>query len=321
MTTQSDPTVADDGQAVKPLHAPDAPLAPPFSSAGLFDVLRRRYLLKLLVQKEVRSRYQGSVLGLLWSYVQPLVRFSMYFFVIGLVLGLHTNVPNFAIHMFSALVAMHFFSETFSSGTRSIVRNKALVRKMAMPREMFPVSSCIVSAINSFPQLLILFVACLAVGWSPDVEAIAAGVLGILIVTVLGIALALLFSAMNVFFRDFQNIVSTFQLFIHWIVPMIYPFARLATSGLASGWFYPLYMSNPLTVAVLLIQRCFWVPTSLGQGTGATHIPRHISKVGFPIMPHHLMLLGVLMLAVSLGILLVCQLAFRRLEGRFAERL
>jgi ABC-2 type transport system permease protein len=223
--------------------------------------------------------------------------------------------------MLAALVAVHNFTETFSSGTRSIVRNKALVRKMAMPREMFPVSSCIVSAINSFPQLLILFIACLAVGWSPDLEAIVAGVMGIAIVTVLGTALALLFSAMNVFFRDFQNIVSTFQLFTHWIVPMIYPFEKLATSDLASGWFYPVYLSNPLTIAVLLIQRCFWIPTSLGQGTGSGRVPADASQVGYPIMPHHLMLLGLLMLAVSLVILLLCQLAFRRLEGRFAERL
>ncbi len=104
---------------------------------------------------------------MLWSYVQPLVRFCMYFFVIGLVLGLHKSVPNFAIHMFAALIGVHFFTETFSSGTRSIVRNKAIVRKMAMPREMFPVASVIVSAVNSFPQLLILFVGCDRGGLAP----------------------------------------------------------------------------------------------------------------------------------------------------------
>jgi ABC-2 type transport system permease protein len=306
--------------AARAAKVADMPLVPSFSSAGLVDVFRRRYLLKLLVQKEIQARYQGSLLGLLWSYVQPLVRFCMYFFVIGLVLGQHKSVPNFAINMFSALVAVHFFTETFSSGTRSIVRNKALVRKMAMPREMFPVSSCIVSAINSFPQLLILLVACLAVGWHPDAMAIVAGLLGIAIVTVLGTALALLFSAMNVFFRDFQNIVATFQLFTHWIVPMIYPFSRLAKSSIGHGWFYVLYLSNPLTVSVLLMQRCFWVPTSLGQGTNP-HVPADQSQVGFPVMPNHLMFLGVLMLVVSLVILVLCQMAFRRLEGRFAERL
>jgi ABC-type polysaccharide/polyol phosphate export permease len=315
-------TTHPDAASATSLQPAEAGLASPFAGGGLLDVFRRRYLLKLLVQKEVRSRYQGSILGLMWSYIQPLVRFCMYFFVVGLVLGLHKDVPNFAIHMFAAIVGVHFFTETFSSGTRSIVKNKAIVRKMAMPREMFPVSAVIVSAINTFPQLLILFVAAVAVGWRPDPVGLLAGVLGIAIITVLGTALALLFAGMNVFFRDFQNIVATFTLFTHWIVPMIYPFERLATSGLASNsLFYAAYLSNPLTIAVLLLQRAVWIPTTLGKGSGANRFPSNVDDIGFPILPHHYMLLGWLSLVVSGVILVLCQLAFQRLEGKFAERL
>lgn len=321
-TEPSEPS--EEGTA--PLTAPDGPLVSPFSGGGLVDVFRRRYLLRLIVQKEVRSRYQGSLLGLLWSYVQPLVRFCMYFFVIGLVLGLHKSVPNFAIHMFSAIVGIHFFTETFSSGTRSIVKNKAIVRKMAMPREMFPVATVVVSAINTFPQLLILFIGAVATGWTPDPQGLGAALLGFAIITVLGTALALLFAAMNVFFRDFQNIVATFTIFTHWIVPMIYPFQRLATSSMAGTWVYVLYLCNPLTIGVLLIQRAFWVPTLPACGPNATSSTICLpdgdpSKVGFPVLPNNLFLLGGIMLVASLVILVLCQLAFSRLEGKFAERL
>ncbi len=323
-------------QSERPVQAAlthsDAPLEPelisPFESAGLIEVFKKRYLLKLLVQKEIQARYQGSLLGVLWSYLPSLVRFCMYFFVIGLIFGLHKTVPNFAIHMFAALTAVHFFTETFSSGTRSIVRNKAIVRKMAMPREMFPVASVIVSAIDSFPQLLILFVGAVSVGWHPDPGGLAAFLLGFAVITVLGTALALLFSAMNVFFKDFQQIVSTFMMFTHWIVPMIYPFERIATSSLAGTWVYTLYLSNPLTVGVLLFQRAFWVPTFPDCGTpAAASAPNmcapggDVSAVGYPVLPHHLFALGWLMLAVSLVILVLCQRAFSRLEGKFAERL
>ena len=300
--------------ALTPLE--EQPLVAPFSSGGLVDVFRRRYLLKLLVQKEVRARYQGSVLGVLWSYIQPLVRFCMYFFVIGLLLGLHDDVPNFAIHIFAALVCVHFFTETFSSGTRSIVQNKAIVRKMAMPREMFPVSSVIVSAVNSFPQLLILFVGAVVVGWVPDAGALLAAVLGLAIITVFGTALALLFAGLNVFFRDFQSVVAIFSMVIMWSVPMIYPFTAVA-SGLGGTFFYGLYLANPLAVGVLLLQRAFWLPTTLGQ----KGYPTDIDDVGFPYLPHDLFLLGVVMLAATLAILVACQLVFRRLEGKFAERL
>ena len=296
-------------RTVDPSSVPNAPLAPPSANAGLVDVFRRHYLLRLLVRKEIQARYQGSVLGLLWSYVQPLVRFVMYFFVIGLVLGLHKDVPNFAIHMFAAIVVVHYFTETFTSGTRAIVRNKAIVRKMAMPREMFPVAAVIVSAIHTFPQVLILFVACVSVGWSPDLQAILAGILGIAIITVFGTALALLFSAMNVFFRDFQNIVSTLTIFTHWAVPMLYPYSRLANSSLGDGWFLQLYLANPLTEAVLLMQRCLWLPTA-----GDASLPPNS-------MPDHLFVRGFVMLGAVLVVLALAQVAFTRLESKIAERL
>ncbi|MGA8211721.1 MAG: ABC transporter permease [Nocardioidaceae bacterium] len=317
-------TTAPDSTGLAAPSGPAGDLVSPFAGGGLVDVFRRRYLLKLLVQKELQARYQGSLLGMLWSYVQPLVRFCMYFFVIGLVLGLHRSVPNFAIHMFAAITGVHFFTETFTSGTRSIVRNKAIVRKMAMPREMFPVAAVIVSAIHTFPQVLILFVGSVAVGWRPDPGAILAMLLGFAIITVLGTALALLFAAMNVFFRDFQNIVATFTIFTHWIVPMIYPFAKLATSSIAATAFYGIYLANPLTIGVLLIQRGFWVPTLPDCTAGGPEIclpGGRADEVGFPVLPHHFMELGWGMLAASLVVLVLCQLAFSRLEGKFAERL
>ena len=171
-------------------------------------------------------------------------------------------------------------------------------------------------------RLLILFVGAVAVGWHPEWEGIGAGLLGFAILTLLGTALALLFSAMNVFFTDFQNIVSTFQLFTHWIVPMIYPFEKLAMSSLGHTLFYNLYLSNPLTVAVLLLQRCFWVPTLPACPSRYTCLPDgDPSKLGFPNMPNHLFALGLLMLVISAIILVLCQRAFSRLEGKFAERL
>ena len=324
MTTQSDPAQAQSQASSQRLEAPATSLVSPFAGGGLVDVFRRRYLLRLLVQKEIRSRYQGSLLGLLWSYVQPLVRFCMYFFVIGLVLGLHKSIPNFAIHMFAAIVGVHFFTETFSTGTRSIVKNKAIVRKMAMPREMFPVATVIVSAVNSFPQLLILFIGSVAVGWKPDPEGLFAALLGFSIITVLGTSLALLFAAMNVFFRDFQNIVGTFTIFTHWIVPMIYPFSKFAKSGLAATALYGIYLANPLTIAVLLMQRAFWVPTLPTCTPGGPKICLQNgdpSSIGFPDLPHHLFLMGWGMLGASLVILVLCQIAFSRLETKFAERL
>ena len=297
------------GQLLGRAMAPDVPLAPPSSRAGLLDVFRRRYLLRLLVRKGISARYSGSFLGLLWSYIQPGVQFGLYFFVMGIVLGLHRSVPNFAVHLFAGMVMIHFFTETFSGGTRSIVQNRQIVQKMSLPREMFPVSAMFVSAIHVFPQLVILLAGALATGWSPDWVGLVAGLLGTLNVMAFGLGLALLFSAGNVFFRDFQNIVATFSIFIRWSTPTIYPFSRLATSGLGHTWFISLYLANPISIAVLSFQRCFWAPT-VGP-----------KQQGYPSFPEHLLSRGLIMLAVSLVFLAICQVIFSKFEGKFAERL
>ncbi len=296
---------------VDPAWVPDAPLQSSYGQGGLHDVLKRRYLLRLLVGKELQARYSGSVLGLMWSYVMPLWRFAMYYFVIGIVLQLHDDIPNFPIHLFSALVFVHFFTESFNAGTRSIIKNKALVRKMAMPREMFPVASMLVSAFHIVPGLVILTVACVAVGWTPDFVGVLAGLLGFAICAVLGTALALLFSAANVFFRDFANVVNTLTIFVTFSVPMIYPYSMVEErfSKIAS-WVPEAYLLNPIAEAVLLNQRCFWVgATDDPAATAATDLPDQLFQIG---LAH---------LGVALLLLLVAQLVFSRLENKFAERL
>jgi len=295
------------GHVVDPAWVPDAPLAPPSPSGGLLDVFRRRYLLRLLVRKEIQARYSGSFLGLFWSYVQPAVKFVMYFFVIGLILQIHKDVEYFGIHMFAGIVIVHYFTETFGAGTRSIVRNKAILKKMAMPREMFPVASMLVSAFHVIPGLVILTTACLAVGWLPDPAGVGAGLLGFAIIAVWGTALALVFSAANVFFRDFANIVGTLTVFVTFSVPMIYPYSMVDERF---GRFAELYLLNPVAEAVLLAQRAFWV--------GATSDPAETIRTD---LPENLFELGFAHLGAALVALVIAQLVFTRLENKFAERL
>ena len=285
----------------------DAPLVAPSGSTGLLEVFRRRYLLRLLVRREISARYQGSFLGLLWSYINPLTQFLIYFFVMGYLFKLHQSVPNFGIHVFAALIVVHFFTETFTAGTRSIVRNKGLVRKMAMPREMFPVASMLVSLWHVGPQVVILVVACVAEGWTPDPAGIGAAFLGLAIIMVLGTALALLFSAANVFFRDFASAVNVLTNFVRFGVPMIYPFSIVAErfNGHVEA-----YLADPIADAVLLFQRAFWVGTSEDP---ATTIAVH--------MPDHLIARGFVALGASLVVLIVAQVAFTRLENKIPERL
>ncbi|MFN8193586.1 MAG: ABC transporter permease [Nocardioidaceae bacterium] len=283
------------------------PLAPPTVGNGLLGVFERRYLLKLLVQREISARYQGSFLGLLWSYVNPLTQFLIYWGLMSGLLQLHKTIPNFGIHIFAGMVVVHFFVETFGAGTRSIVRNRTIVKKMAMPREMFPVATMLVSLFHVGPQVVILAIAALLSGWVPDPAGAVAFVIAVLMIALLGTASALLFSAANVFFRDFSNVVNILNHLVRFGVPMIYPYSIVQDRfGPAAQY----YLWNPLADAVLLMQRAFWV--------GSTPHPQQTMRTD---MPDHIVLIGLGMLGVSIVILALSQLVFSRLENRIPERL
>jgi ABC-2 type transport system permease protein len=292
-------------QAVRPAAQP--PLAPPSATTGLFEVFRRRYLLRLMVSREIAARYQGSVLGMIWSYINPLSQFLIYYFVIGLIMGLHQDVQNFAIHMFCGIVVTGIFTECLGSGTRSVVRNKGLVQKMALPREMFPVAAVLVSAYHVLPELVILAIACVWTGWTPDAAGMVAMVMSLLITVVAGMAGALMFSAANVFFRDVSNVVQILNNLVRFGVPMIYPYTMVAERFHGHT---EIYLANPLANAVLLMQRAFWVGTTDDPGATAS-----------TDLPDLLFTRGVIALLVTLVILGFGQLAFSRLENKIPERL
>lgn len=291
-------------RAVRPV---EAPLVAPSATTGLLGVFQNRYLLRLLVRREISARYQGSALGLIWSYINPLTQFLIYYVVMGVLFRLHKDVPNFAIHMFCGIIIVHFFNETFNAGTRSIVRNKALVKKMALPREMFPVASMLVSGYHVLPQLAIMVIVCLILGWTPTVMGMVSLVMALFIIATLGTALALMFSAANVFFRDVSNVASILTNFVRFGVPMIYPYTLVNERF---GRFAVYYLYNPIADAVLLFQRAFWV--------GTTGDPAYVERTHIPASLTWYALLAIVVSLVFLGI---GQLIFSRLQDRIPERL
>lgn len=288
----------------------DAELVAPSPRGGLLEVLSQPYLLRLIVARQLASMYAASLLGLAWSYVQPAMRFGVYYFIIGFVLNGHRGTPYFALHLFTGMVVVHYFGETWNGGTRSIWMNKALVQKMRMPREMFPVSAMVVAAYHTLPQVLVLVLFCLIAGWHLTWTAVAAGVLGLLILVIFAMTLALFFSALNVFYKDFQNIVQTVMQFMHFMVPMMYPFARIYAAHDKIPWLYQIYMANPIAQSVLLLQRFFWYP-----------LIEHPERMVGQQFPPDMWVRGLITLTVCVVLLWLSQRFFTRVEGKFPERL
>jgi ABC-2 type transport system permease protein len=288
----------------------EAELVAPSPRGGLLEVFQNRYLLRLIVGRQLAAMYAASALGLAWSYIQPAMRFGVYYLVMGLILNLHKGAPFFAMHLFTGMVVVHLFSETWNGGTRSIWANKNLIQKMRMPREIFPVASAVVAAYHTMPQLALLVVVCLVAGWHLSMTAIAAGLLGVGILVTFSLAMALFFSALNAFYRDFQNIVATILQFIHFLVPMMYTFSRVWSEHSTHPVLYQVYMANPIAQAVLLMQRLFWYPLIENK--------REIIGRAFP---PDLFERGLITFVLCLGLLYLAQKFFSKAEVSFPERL
>jgi len=275
----------------------------PGTSRGILDVFGYRYLLRLLVRKGILTRYHGSVLGWAWSYVKPTAQFFIYWMVMGVFLGLNRGIELFPIYLFSGIVVVNLFNEAFGNATKSIVNNKALVKKIYLPRELFPIADVFIAFVHFLPQLTILVVVCLVVGWVPTVVQLAGALLALLIVVLIASGLGLFFGSINVSYRDSQNFVELILMFATYTSPVLYSSSMVQAK--LPPWAYDLYMLNPLTSAVELFHSAFWYPTTSETSD----------------RPEHLWLLAGISVVVAIVTLVIGQLVFRRLEGRFAQDL
>jgi ABC-2 type transport system permease protein len=281
----------------------------PGRGKGLRDVYKNRFLLKLLVSKEIKVRYRGSVLGILWSYMRPLTQFLVFYVALGLFLGVQGSTPNYPIYLFSGIVLVNFFTEALGNATRSIVENRDLIRKIYLPRELFPVASVWVSAVHFLPQFLILLVVCLFTGWQPTVLQLVLVVVAFIMVGVLAIGLGLFFGAVNVYFRDSENLVDLLIMMVTWLSPVLYLWSQVQH---VLGGFFWIYQLNPMTVAVELFHRAFWESTLSPEQLGmpaAAPVPG-LETMWLPIA-----------FGVSLMILFIGQFTFARLSKKFAQEL
>lgn len=286
------------------------PLSPPGHGRGLRDVFQNRYLLKLLVDKEIQVRYRGSVLGILWSYIKPGVQFGVFYIAMGLFLGLERGMQNYAIYLFSGMIVINFFSEGFSNGAKAMVVNGALIKKIYLPRELFSVSTIWVALIHFVPQIVVLLIACFFAGWSPDLKQLGAALVAMVIIMIFSAGLGLIFGVANVFFRDSENIVDMLLMVATWFSPVLYSWTMVRDT--LYSWVITVYLMNPLTVAVELFHYAFWIPTLSEEALAlpTSQIPPHLLTLWVPVA------LGVSIVTLFLGDLL-----FRKLEGNFAQEL
>jgi len=266
------------------------------------EIADHRELLGLLVRRELKAKYKDSVLGFFWSLMRPLAMLLVYYIALGKFLEAERHIPSFAIFVFTGLTAWGLFSEIISTGTASVVANSGLVKKVYLPREIFPLSVVGSSMVNFAIQLGILTVATVVAGEFPTGSRWLYLPLSLAVLLVYATASALVLAAANVYLRDVQYLVEIAMMVMMWASPIVYSWA-LVEGRIGGTLIGDLYLANPITLVVLGFQRTFWV-----AGGTQTAVPDLAGMLGIA-------------LAVGLLLLWIAQRLFGRLQSNFAQEL
>lgn len=273
---------------------------------SIAEIWARRELLTLLVRRELKARYKDSSLGVLWSLVRPLTQLLIYYFAVGQILGVAKAVPDFAIFVFVGLTGWTLFIEIVGNGTKSIINNSGLVKKVYLPREIFPLAS-VGGALFSFAmQFLILITATLVLQRFPLTPDLGYALLGVVLIIVFGTALGILLAGLTVYLRDLEHLVEVILAVLFWASPIVYSYS-FVSQAISGTWLEQLYLANPATVAILGMQKGLWLAGSLAEGG--------------VVWPPDLAVRMWIALGVSLILLWISQRIFARLQGNFAQEM
>ena len=254
-------------------RGPTVTLVPAGRTSGVFkdikDLLGTRELISALLGRELAGQYKGSFLGLGWTLIRPLIMLFIYAVVVGQFLGAARSVEQFAIFIFVGLIFWNLISSSISAGSTSMTVNGALLKKVWFPREVLPLTSFVVSTVNFIVQFGVLILAFLIFNSWPQIGNLLYLIPIFLIVFPVAFGMSLIFSVLNVRFRDTQFIVEVGLVLGFWLSPILYPwtFAFQFLTSLPFGAFWQqLYLLNPFSLAAMAAQQALWPPMSTEAG-------------------------------------------------------
>ena len=164
-----------------------------------------RELLKTNVKKEIRGKYKASVLGVLWSFINPLLQVLVYAIVFPYLM--RGAVDNYLVYLVTGIIPWNFFLMTVSQGITTIKSNAGIIKKVYFPREILPISVVASGLVNFFISCIIILVFCLlfqvGITWHIVLLPFVA-----IIETILALGIVLALSAINVYIQDIEYIIS-----------------------------------------------------------------------------------------------------------------
>ena len=210
------------------------------------SIIRHRDLLVTLTNRELNARYRGSVLGYLWSLVNPVLLLAVYTFVFSQVFEPRDDVSPYGLFLATGIFPWLWLSSSWSEGAQALIANAGLIRKATFPAELLPLVSVLANLVHFALALPIICGAVLFFAWrGHDIggpTALLAPVVTLAMIPLVA-GLALGFAALNAHFKDVKDILSNLLTLLFFMTPILYTLPVLQDHSLI----YFAVSHNPLT--------------------------------------------------------------------------
>ena len=245
-----------------------------------------RELLKSNVKKEIRGKYKGSILGVLWSFLNPLLMVLVYAIVFPYIMRVKTE--NYVVFLICGIIPWTFFISSINQGMITVRMNAGIIKKVYFPREILPISVALSGLVNFFISCVIIVLFCIFGGVGISYHIILLPVIAVLeFFLILGLIFAL--SAINIYIKDTEYLVQFFLNMLFYGTPILY-----STTLFPERFRWLLYL-NPMTHIINAYRDIFMYHQ-------------------FPTVNTLMFIFAFAMAALLLGVLI-----FRKLEKGFAE--
>ena len=247
-----------------------------------------RELIKTSIKKDIGGKYKHSFLGVLWSFINPLLQIAVYAIIFPLIIK--NDVPNYTVFMVCGLIPWNFFSTVINRASFCIIENGNIVKKVYFPREILPLSLVTSETINFIISTLIIIGFTLAYGMEIT-PYILLYPLVLLVQYILLLGISLIVSSVTVYFRDLQHFIGVLLQLFFYATPIVYSIETIPES------FRWILKYNPMTYVIEGYRSIFY----------------------YQQMPD-IKMLGVILL-IGIVLIVIGYMIFNKLQKKFAEEL
>lgn len=255
----------------------------------LKELYEYRAMIISLVKRDLNGKYKGSVLGFFWTFLNPLLQLAVYTMVFSIIM--RSDIEDFYLYLFVALVPWIFFSTSVSGGASCIWAQQELVKKIYFPREVLPISFVTSQFVNMLLSFLVVLVVLVVSGKGFNGVALLYLPVIMLIEYLLAMSMALITSALTVYLRDLEYLLGIITMAWQFLTPVMY------SMELVPEQLHPIFNMNPMTPVIIAYREILYYKR-----------PPQLNTL------LHAVALGVVLLIVGV-------LTFSRLKRHFAEEM